>query len=661
MIKYLILSLLLILIGSQSITVTLNWNGGHCTVCTGTNGNYACNNGMGNWNLGKNNFAVTVPAGNIVTSLTATTFGEFGCQGPSSTMGFLLNSVLLSTKTFSGQCACGSCDAPGVFTATNSTGFNFNYDSTNVVQLVVLNNAVACINKVVLVLNYAPGLRYGQVPPPICDNGCGSGYCKYDINMDPVCVCPFPNFGTNCECNMPPKLLETSEPPFFTPQNSGFLSKGTLSLAFKNPVNYYNTDITFINSLNNTCTYSKPFEGVIWSKENLLGQCADLYTIQVPWNIVYPNCIFNREIVGNNIVFGGVMQITNTQNLGNLSVTRPIPMIRTLSTSIVFYLQYPISISLQSTTENIFSSVLLQAAVVSNTWNSGYPQMPGTAIIILTTTIQNPFLLKPFLITGPSGMTLSISPFTSNCPDDGITVCTQQWKIENTPDNNLCAITGTYMSNYTVSCQPSRQNNCPIDKNTNSSAIQFSVISGNICPQIADNVDLSGSFSTFEDKALTINKQDFLFGQKIYMKLAVTSTKANIIKTTLTNLKVTLWNGIEIPIYNNGITQTGTTLGLITDLVSKPQENSMEIDVNPVIFNVAQDGEEPIVFSASVTVTFQNTQFLMHIKKVYQNVPSNGKVAPSATASIKGKATVNSGFKLMVSSVIVAMILFFYI
>ena len=652
-----ILFLLIGLALMQSITITVQRYGNGCTICAGNNGttgNYACSNNYGIWNNGFNSFNATIPNGNIVTSITASTHGQFGCQG-SADLSLILNGNLVKRGIYNGKCTCGICDPAVIF--TNNTIPLYNYDSTNIIQIVV-NSGLICVHDMDITLNYGLGNRQGTIPPPICSNGCGNGICVYNQYQQSVCSCPFAWFGTQCQYNIVPSLTGTDSPPVLDLPNTGFKTKGIFTVTVKNSIKYYNTLIDFVRSTNDTCNYSEPYKGIIWTNTELNGEPTIAYTMTIPWDDFYPSCIFNREVVGNYLVFGGVMQITNNEFLGNLSSLRPIPIVRTVSTSIVILVQYPIAINLQSGNINVFSSILIQAAIISQVWNSGFPSIPGSGIIILETTVQNPFLLNATQITGPYGMTLSVSLYdNSGCPDDGRSICIQQWQIINVPDNNLCVIDGSYMSNFTVTCQQSRQNNCPIDSNTNSGAVQFDLVSGNFCPQITDTVDLTGTLTTYLDKDMTIPKSDYLFGQVVYIKIRLDSTKAKIIQATLNTLSVTLWNGIVAQIYSNGITSTGTILNTQVDITSNPQENYINLVVNKNIFNVDQDSNQPIVFNAQVTATFENTgPVLMNIEKIFQNT-NEKSLTTTSYASITGTTVVNSSYKNILSSCFIALIL----
>jgi hypothetical protein len=66
------------LANAASLTQTLFWTGGWCGICEGSD--YACFSGVGDWNSGERTFVDPIPAGNLVTSITAEIFGVFGCE-----------------------------------------------------------------------------------------------------------------------------------------------------------------------------------------------------------------------------------------------------------------------------------------------------------------------------------------------------------------------------------------------------------------------------------------------------------------------------------------------------------------------------------------------------------------------------------------------------
>ncbi len=144
-------------VAQQTTSITLFYNGaqaqGCCNVC-GTD--YWCvnNNPFGGcgtpnptWSL---NFTDPVPAGNIITDVSAT-FYVADCDA--SSMPASINSTSIGSAPIGGSCLCGTCNGR---TATRSFGCNgitgYTYGATN--SLTVSPNGSVCIQRVTLTFTY---------------------------------------------------------------------------------------------------------------------------------------------------------------------------------------------------------------------------------------------------------------------------------------------------------------------------------------------------------------------------------------------------------------------------------------------------------------------------------------------------------------------------
>ncbi len=137
---------------AQTATTTVNYDGGHCTVC---GQGYACSNGHGNWNDGTRSFSDPVGVGNLVTRVQYTASAVWGCGGNTSSMTAQLNGQTVSSNSGSGQCGCGSCDPDVNFDSGNHpNGFpGYVYGGSNNVRL-AFNSGLGCVARVRVTLTF---------------------------------------------------------------------------------------------------------------------------------------------------------------------------------------------------------------------------------------------------------------------------------------------------------------------------------------------------------------------------------------------------------------------------------------------------------------------------------------------------------------------------
>ena len=141
-------------VNAASCTISVNWSSGHCSICGGPTGNYACNppwSGSGGW--GPINFADCIPAGNILTQVCMK-LAWVGCTG---SVTLQLNGTNIGTTVVEPACPCGGC-APA---QTLCTSFpcpggwpGYNYGGTNTIT--PINNGTVCIDLATITLTYSP-------------------------------------------------------------------------------------------------------------------------------------------------------------------------------------------------------------------------------------------------------------------------------------------------------------------------------------------------------------------------------------------------------------------------------------------------------------------------------------------------------------------------
>ncbi len=90
--------------------------------------------------------------------------------------------------------------------------------------------------------------------------------------------------------------------------------------------------------------------------------------------------------------------------------------------------------------------------------------------------------------------------------------------------NTACKLDGQYKVNFTVVCNPALKGDCPLDSATNQAQIAMNIVSEDICSQVSLDVGLTAYMEPYEDEALTIKKNVFLPGQRVYFLANVTVT-----------------------------------------------------------------------------------------------------------------------------------------
>jgi len=504
---------------SGQVTSTQYWTGGHCNVC---GGDYACSNGYGNWNGGTDSFTDLVPVGQIVTHVHVELRGEWGCNTQFAQITATLQNTQIQTVSITGNCLCGGCDAVAVFDWDNNGACfpNYNFGGSN--TLSVTTTGLICIHSSTLTLTYGPGnQQLCTSATPRCHNGCGSnGTCIVDQTTQTAsCICDQFSFGEECQCYIPSYLLSTDHPPVLDVASSGFKSKDTLTFMLHNSMKYYDTQITFRNSADNTCDYVAPYVGNIWTVIPDYVNCRQNIQGTIVWVAAYPTCVVDRSISGNYLVFEGIMIINNKEKVGILANNRPIDIVRTLTNNLIFQILYPIDINITSNNVTVYAAVNVIAAIISSTFTVDINAIPGVARVTLLTTVQYPFkMIEPVTVGGdPNRFSLTQTQIFDPayvCADNN-NYCAQLWDIVVTPNPNECNYDGDYMFNFTLDCRAS-QTNCPLDLNTNTGAISFVLESGDFCPQVIESIDLAGTLKSYSSDTHTNLKSSFVVDQTVY-------------------------------------------------------------------------------------------------------------------------------------------------
>jgi hypothetical protein len=88
-----------------------------------------------------------------------------------------------------------------------------------------------------------------------------------------------------------------------------------------------------------------------------------------------------------------------------------------------------------------------------------------------------------------------------------------------------CAFSGGYSVVLTAAC---RSSDCPLSSAERQHQVTLTVSSAQHCPEIVDEIGLVPTLTSFEDLALAVPKDDFVDGQRVYLRATVTAAKAAI-------------------------------------------------------------------------------------------------------------------------------------
>lgn len=658
-----------------SVTQVVNWDGGWCSVCDPNfyTSNYACSNNHGNWNHGKRAFADLVPTGEVVYRVEVTLEGEWDCtEDPFSIVQVSLQDTVLDTQNLYGQCECTLCDTPATYVWEDPNGLcfpNYNYrdisSCSNKLQLTVLQNTI-CLKQATITLYHKAGnpATCGELLPTCTEfGGCGDhGNCTVDFETaEATCECESEWYGPNCQCNVPSYHLHTDHPPVMDVDRSGFTKingqdyTDTLTLFVNNSVKYYDTTITFKNSLNNTCDFPLAHQGVVWTTSFYEPDCVNTLVGQIPWVVAWPTCVFDRRLEPNWLVFEGEMIVNNKELVGELHHTRPIVVERTIVSRLPFIVRFPRSVNVGCVVgcngTHVYDNVNIFASITEQIFESGVPVPPGTGHVTLLTSVQYPFRLIDGSLDGDAvKFSMSVTGVENgDCQDDG-TVCNQYWSFDILPFLGECHLDGDYVFSFNLECQAGVEHGaCPLTDNNDQGTIEFTLESEYFCPEIIEDIDLSGALYSYGDEDHTMHSTAFLMNENVYYVATTNSNKATIVETSLAHFELLLWNGDVLVLFDHGNTPVGDAVDFQVITSEHGDETYFQYNLNEEYFPVDVDGNEYMTCNTVVDVTYFNTD---PVKRALfkRSVQSSQTMSMSIQTNIANDGTVDDSFEEAIST-----------
>lgn len=531
-----------------TVTKTLRWSGGLCSICNTT---FACSNDAENWHNGINSFFDPIPNGNYVSDIKVILEGNLVCNLDHSYVGITLNGIPIQNKILQGHCSCDSCDQMSIFEWKdfNSSCFpGYNYNKYNILKINLLDDmSLICISKATIELTYLEGKTNCLDIPFECEFGCGNGECKIDQNtFVPKCECPYENFGPNCQCIATNQSTNQSNNDPIVSLNigeSGFKTRDEFYIALNYSTEYFETKIEFKNELGLDCDFLNPSSSARWQTEFNEIRCQNNLIGIISWSSSWPACIFNKNDSDTNwLYFNTQMNIENKK--------RSKEYIRTFSNIISFQIKYPKLVSIFTEDKNIYSDVNITASIISQSFESSVPILPGSSHIRLYTVISHPFIIiSPFDMNGDTSrfsMTVIENLFLKNCANDG-NICEQYWDIEITPSQNDCKFEDVFSFNFAIDCNLSNQLNCELEPDT-FGKIEFTLMSEDFCSIINEQDNAHGFIECYHNLDL-VPSNDFSNGQIIYCKSFIQSISEKI---KVMDFSLISNNGKQFDLYQNG-------------------------------------------------------------------------------------------------------------
>lgn len=546
-------------------------------------------------------------------------------------------------------------------------------------------------------------------------------------------------YGTDCLCDLPTLPTTTTRPAYVvnadTPNNppvrSG-ISSGSLSLVIAESLKYSRRgsgDAIF--SLGTSACSST----MTWSKHQTAGgadaefDCSRLWVGVIPVSNIFGAACGAVEATAANgfrrFIYDLRWNVTETFTLSNgVSQTREI------EASVPFEVQFLTDVAITAGNVQAFSQIAVLSAISNQAITATGTVTRGGQVQIFT-SVQYPFSLTGLTLGGapssnggqpvapasgvhfPADVTVTVG--NSGSPDQACgsvtngQICTQKFTFNlaataGTGSGERCDMNGAYTFWASVQCVEGAAANCPLDPvNQFASsvvALTVTLTTGNFCPQVVDTVGISGSLTSYETNSFTIQKDDFLQGQRMFFRLSMKAAQATLSGVRVTGIRVQNppGNAITLASTTSGTTSiaSGNTFNLnveefqplntfracatqavgaaaqcywdfsflaMSDALNVPLEGSSVVTVTvdvTVAYRDAIQGNEMVMQmqlpgSWSTQQAAQSTQ-ISSVQTLSGRAPSTAGSSSSALGGSTGLALAASGFAFVVALVAVAIV-----
>jgi hypothetical protein len=480
-------------------------------------------------------------------------------------------------------------------------------------------------------------------------------------------VCDAFSLGSTCACYVPSHRNRTDNPLQLDVLQTKLVGDN-LRVVFRESLKYVDTAPFFGAALASQC-----MDHFTWTSEEDEGTCSRLWTGVAAWNKVYnrgvgeddagtntSDCRIVRTVNGEgNLVFTVPFAVRNKELLDPVRNTE---LTRRLRHSMPFSIVFPTRVEVTSGAVDVFSPVLTLGAVIKQSIvNAAVPGVTPRAEVEVFSSLQWPFRFKSTAATW-SALPVGVSAATgADAPTevtragyvcaDGVagvgSECAQVWRAQFSPVAEQCRIDGTYELSYELECRAPRNVDCPIDATTRVARFRFALASSSFCTQVADEIGLAASMSSYLEATHQNVKDDFLDGQVVYFQVYVSSDKASIARTSLYELMVTKRAGavavLELDLMNVGV---ATTLGTQMELTPvaggatgvgglSVSSFSLRLKTGAAFLNIAQDGIETVDVTATMLVQYANAGQVTVLQVPVGSLSSFGNARGVAEAKLR--------------------------
>merc|ERR1712072_34842 len=315
----------------------------------------------------------------------------------------------------------------------------------------------------------------------------------------------------------------------------------------------------------------------------------------ISWSVAR-DCTTSRTETATEIVFDGDIEVKQVETLNAI---RGTAVTRDVMTGMAYEVRFPKEITLTSGQVQVFSPILVIAAVTEQDFQSDTTQ--GTAQLF--TSVQWPFMLTSATINSTNNATVAITNSSNNCPADAACETTFDFSL----DPNSCSLTGDYQLSFTFQCNPLYTgSDCPLQGEAGN--VLFTLTSGDLCAVFAENVDLTGSLISYLNDYTTA-RDAFIINQASYWQAKVSSTKVSIVNSEILAASTIFNSGAEIDLYSGGAnTAEGTAAGFTLDGDGGDGTQSrFYLNMVSSLFPVPADQFLPAVMKCKVAATYSNT------------------------------------------------------
>lgn len=469
------------------------------------------------------------------------------------------------------------------------------------------------------------------------------------------------------------QLTQSLFPPQLAANQSGFLDVGVITIgvyvstwydAIENDIWFYGAEDQPMSPRLSTVLPDSSF--------NTLDDCWYGYKASIPWDTLEanggldlddgtdPDSDYYMDVSGNfPMKYRGAVYVYSEQELAgdiytSTSFTRE--SINPLPWEVIIQK----TVSIVTTEIEIYAAietqlVLVTHAVLIDALQVLLGHLEIHAELSVATTIQWPFHIINMAVTTNStqlavddvyGVVETIEcsnpdPLLEESDNDP---CTQHWAFKTESVGAMeegcpgCILEGWFLLAWDVECfDDILPVDCPIDDDTDNGDGAVKLTTGDICPEIVDEVELTGTLNAYEDDLRDDEKNAFFYGQIAYFEASMSSDELDVIWSQLEKVQVTYALDTDI-VYDR---ETGLIDGDCAMTLDDPDADDNEVwfhftptnTVGTVFNNVARFESEDFTVDATIQVRYTGQEIPTRLKASFPMKPSM-RIRPEGAARL---------------------------